>query len=369
MKPNLLDHTNSREKKFLFLNLSNYKYKLALTLSLIVVAVLLISKSVKSIELPSSHLLSFVYSIESNVSDFVKHKNLRIVLSSSGGLGERQTHRYMSSVLKKWRYNPICIYDNTLIRILTSFFDIDIFICSDQDVVFPKNSYNYLIVHKPNIHINKKYDALLSIVPEEKAKKMFLNELIIPFYFSVPSTKFCDTPKTRLFFGGVAWDNYRKSTIIELYKLLDHTEYFDLYGVKDFGLNSYKGFIPFGENTVLDIMRESGVTLVLHSKDHFENNIPTARIFEAVAASTVVITDKLPFIVKNFGDSVLYIDRDSSPEEIFKQIDAHMQWILSHPKKAVELARRSHKIFTEKFTLEKIMKNVMESFKNSKKIK
>lgn len=369
MTLNLLDHTAFKNKKSSSFKSRNYKYKVALSISLIIAAVLFLSKSVKSIRLPSPHQLSFVYSVESNISDFIEHKNLRIVLSSSGGLGERQTHRYISSVLKKWGYNPICIYDNTLIRILTFFFDIDIFICSDQDVLLPKNSYNYLIIHKHNTCIKKKYNALLSILPEEKAKKVFPNELIIPFYFSVPSTKFYYTEKTRLFFGGVAWDNYRKSTIIELYKLLDHTKYFDLYGAKDFGLNSYKGFIPFGQNTILDIMKKSGVTLVLHSKDHFENDIPTARIFEAVAASTVVITDKLPFIVKNFGDSVLYIDRDLSPEEIFKQIDAHMQWILSNPKDAIELARRSHKIFIERFTLEQIMKNVMENYKNSRKIR
>lgn len=234
-------------------------------------------------------------------------------------------------------------------------------------MICPKNSYNFFILHYMVNQIEQKYDAILSVISEEKSKKVSPNGLIVPFFFSVHSTKFCNSPKTRLFFGGDAWDKYRARDIVKLYKLLDHTGYFDLYGTKNFGLNSYRGFIPFGENTVLDSMKKSGITLVLHSTGHFKDDIPTARIFEAVAASTVVITDRLPFIVKNFGDSVLYIDRDKSPEEMFKQIDKHMKWILSHPQEAIELARRSHKIFTEKFTLEKIMKNVMKSYENSKK--
>ncbi|MBO7454006.1 MAG: glycosyltransferase family 1 protein [Alphaproteobacteria bacterium] len=287
------------------------------------------------------------------------------MVSSIGGIGERQAQRYMCSVLKNLGYTPICVYSDKLIKMLSVF--TDVFICSDQNIFCPKNSYNYLIVHKDIPQIKKKYDAILSVVPEEKVKKLYPNGPIVPFFFSVHSTKFCDSPKTRLFFGGDSWDRYRSRDVAKLYKLLDNTGYFDLYGTKSFGLNSYKGFIPYGENTILDAMRKSGVALVLHSVGHFKDDIPTARIFEAIAASTVVITDRLPFIVKNFGDSVLYIDRDKSSEEMFKQIDAHMKWILSHPQKAIELARQSHEIFLKNFTLERIMKNVMERYENSKK--
>ncbi|MDR0678755.1 MAG: hypothetical protein LBF24_00680, partial [Puniceicoccales bacterium] len=54
-----------------------------------------------------------------------------------------------------------------------------------------------------------------------------------------------------------------------------------------------------------------------------------------------------------FGDSVLYVDQENEPEEMFRQIDGHMKWILTHPKEAVVLARRSHRIFVEKFPLER----------------
>ena len=307
---------------------------------------------------------------ESSFTDFIQHKSPRVVLSAPyGKFGEQQAYRYLCSSLKKLGYSPVCIYGNALMFIISRFMDIDVCISSDQEMICPKSSYNCLIVHSKLKQTKKKYDAILSVISEAQAKKIFPDESIFPFYFSVPSTKFIDNPKTRLFFGGGIWDRYRKRIVKDLYKLLDDTGYFDLYGAKSLGINSYRGLIPLGEDSVLKVMRECGVTLVLHSNGHFLNDMPTARIFEAAAASTVVITDKLPFIVKNFGDSVLYIDRDKSPEEMFEQINSHMQWILSHPKEAIELARRSHEIFIKNFTLEQIMQKVMEGYKNSKKAK
>jgi glycosyltransferase involved in cell wall biosynthesis len=73
----------------------------------------------------------------------------------------------------------------------------------------------------------------------------------------------------------------------------------------------------------------------------------------------VIISDKHPFAEKYFGDSVLYIDTTKSADEIFQAIDAHMQWILAHPEEAKELARRSHQIFCEQFTLEDFMRDIL----------
>ncbi len=337
---------------------NSYKYKIALFFSLMSFLILLIFKIIP---------LPLAYLPESCLFDFIMHKKQRIALVAPyNGIAERQVYRYLSCALKELGYCPICVYGAATIRTLSSLMDIDVCINSSQGIICPKSSYNFLIAHYEMKEIRRKYDAILSVLSKEKLKKLFPNEVVVPFYFSVPSTKFSDNLKTRLFFGGDAWDKYRKSTVAKLYKFLDRTGYFDLYGTKGFDLTSYRGFIPFGESTVLNAMRRSGVALVLHSNVHFENDIPTARIFEAVAASTVVITDRLPFIVKNFGNTVLYIDRDRSPEEIFKQIDKHMQWILSHPEESIELARRSHEIFIKNFTLERIMKNVMKNYENSK---
>jgi hypothetical protein len=56
--------------------------------------------------------------------------------------------------------------------------------------------------------------------------------------------------------------------------------------------------------------------------------------------------------VENFGDCVLYVDVFQPVEEIFRQIDGHMRWIHENPEAAMDLARRAHAIFMEKFTME-----------------
>ncbi|MDR0679197.1 MAG: hypothetical protein LBF24_03050 [Puniceicoccales bacterium] len=67
--------------------------------------------------------------------------------------------------------------------------------------------------------------------------------------------------------------------------------------------------------------------------------------------------------MKNFGDSVIYIDHDISPLEMFKQIDGHMRRILENPQEATELARRAHRIFAENFSMEKEVDKIDRFFR------
>jgi hypothetical protein len=64
--------------------------------------------------------------------------------------------------------------------------------------------------------------------------------------------------------------------------------------------------------------------------------------------------------MKEFGDSVLYVDDEKGGEELFRQVYDHYRWILSHPEEAEEMARRAHAIFLEKFTLEMQMLQLAE---------
>jgi glycosyltransferase involved in cell wall biosynthesis len=41
-----------------------------------------------------------------------------------------------------------------------------------------------------------------------------------------------------------------------------------------------------------------------------------------------------------------------------------MQWILSHPQEAQELAHRSHQIFCEKFALEDFMRDILDLYES-----
>ena len=116
--------------------------------------------------------------------------------------------------------------------------------------------------------------------------------------------------------------------------------------------------MPFDDSIYFEAVRNSGIVLVVHSKEHYNSNFPTGRIFEAVASSAIVVSDDMKFVKDHFGDNILYYDPSASPEEIFLQIDNHMKWIKANPEKAREMARNANKILQEKFALENILLNI-----------
>jgi len=114
----------------------------------------------------------------------------------------------------------------------------------------------------------------------------------------------------------------------------------------------YGGYIPHGLQNIISI-RNNGIYLLTHSKEHFEGNFPSMRPFEAAASNVITISDMHPFIIENFGDSMLYFDQNVSAEEMYKQVKGHVDWIMTNPDKAKEMANRAHKIFLEKFAIDK----------------
>jgi glycosyltransferase involved in cell wall biosynthesis len=182
-------------------------------------------------------------------------------------------------------------------------------------------------------------------------------------------TDFCTNPKKRIAFVGYLWDPRRRDEFAKLFQLLDGTGYCDFYGSASAwqrkGLRSWKGALPLsGPGDVQDVMKNAGIALLLHHKQQFESGSSVYRDFEALSSSCVIISEKTAFMRENFSDCALFIDTDRPVEEIFEQIDAHVQWILAHPEEAMEMARRSHQIFCDRFSLEgeceKILKFVDE---------
>ncbi|MDR0444799.1 MAG: glycosyltransferase [Puniceicoccales bacterium] len=194
----------------------------------------------------------------------------------------------------------------------------------------------------------------------------------VPSYLTCKRTPFSATPKARLFFCGHNWDDRGGEKYFKLWRALSDTDYFEAYGTRRAWtdlltrkpVKAYRGRLPSTANAVYNKTLECGVSLVIHGRTHLEGNCPSARIFEAAAASSVVISDELPFTKKHFGDSVLYVDTTQPAEEMFRTIDGHMQWILSHPQEAQELARRSHQIFCEKFALEDFMRDILDLYES-----
>lgn len=163
-------------------------------------------------------------------------------------------------------------------------------------------------------------------------------------------------PKYLFYFIGQWGDRYEDVRYLTLQDKLAQKKYTNFFGNpligKSYG-TAFRGAIEYDGESVLDRISEAGVCLVLHSKSHLQYGIPSGRIFEAAAASAVIISDLNPFVIKQFGHSVFYVDENLSGEEMFEQIDAHMTWIQNHPEEALEMARRAHDIFEEKFLLER----------------
>lgn len=125
--------------------------------------------------------------------------------------------------------------------------------------------------------------------------------------------------------------------------------------------NSFIGHIPVDGKSLIAAIHAAGISLVLHSDSHLTSGVPTARIFEATAANTVIISDRHPFVVEHFGDNILYIDIEQDANAIYKQIAAHMQWILAHPAKAQAMAAACNKIYKEQFSLEQQLLRVVQA--------
>jgi hypothetical protein len=194
------------------------------------------------------------------------------------------------------------------------------------------------------------------------------NEINAPIEHFVPSacaTHFKPIEPKALFYCGAGWDSERGIELKPLFKKLQQ-QHFVVYGPKnawqDFG-KSYQGSIPLDGISIIHKIREAGIALCLHGKMHHINEIPSGRVFEAAAAGVVIISDRHPYIVKNFGDSVLYIDQNDNIDQMYHQIKAHLQWIAKHPTLAKKLAEDANFIFNARFTVEQNLQKLIHLHK------
>lgn len=226
--------------------------------------------------------------------------------------------------------------------------------------------YNYLTLFHPFIFLDEarkikpfyeKFDGFLLTLDRETIEppenKKFYSSPFYPTMFRVP---YRELEFNDLVVMIPVWGNrLRDENFVTLYQLLSETGRAKFYGVnrhEEIISQGYMGSIPFDGVSVIDVLQRHGIVLVNHSNIHNEEGIPSARIFEAAAASALIISDENSFVKQHFGDSVFYIDTSLPAEEIFSQIQEHLKAIDENPEAAIEMAKRSHEIFIEKFTME-----------------
>lgn len=223
-----------------------------------------------------------------------------------------------------------------------------------HNLIDKKNPYKLL----PNISM------INGIITTEKEgdvfRKMFLKQnkpfnglKILPL---VPKNLIEPAEPKSLMWMSSGWDKLRSSSRYKNFiKRLGDDLSMKVYGrfnnTQYLTSSIYDGCIPFAID-ISKAIRKHGIYLLTHSDVHIKSATPTLRIFEAVSANAVIISDRHPFIVEQFGDNILYFDNTADSEEMFKQVKVHYEWIIDNPEKAKAMANRAHKIFLDKFTLE-----------------
>lgn len=195
----------------------------------------------------------------------------------------------------------------------------------------------------------------------DDAKKPFNGLYILPLAPKMDNEP--AEPKTLMWMSG-GWDKFRssktyKAFINRLAESVPLKVYGHYYAASFLKTGIYDGYIP-SSMEVFNTIRDNGIYLLTHSKQHINAGVPTLRVFEAVAANAIVISDKHPFIVKNFGDNFLYFDQNADSEEMFNQVLEHIKWIKNHPVEAKKMAKNAHEIFLQKFTLDKDLNKIAQ---------
>lgn len=243
------------------------------------------------------------------------------------------------------------------------------FIISLVPEAYPSANPTYLALFDPKNHyfkINGKlkseymeYDGYLvtyEIDPKEVCSSFFCFRPSLNWFPLVQCLEYEPVDPEHVFYVCCCWGNRAKDEKYKLFfNLLDQSSYARFYGKDSFKLmypNSYIGPIPVDGESILSEIRNAGICLVIHSSNHLESGIPSGRIFEAIASSAVVISDRNPFVEEHFGDTVLYVDQNKSAEELFNQVEDHVCWIRSHKEEANSMAKKAYDIYRRKFLLE-----------------
>lgn len=151
--------------------------------------------------------------------------------------------------------------------------------------------------------------------------------------------------KKKIFFASCLWDNKRSSPFYQqVFRFLDQYGSCEFYGPKNkwerLSFESYKGLISFDGHSLVKKMSDCGIALLIFNYRTLQTGVASIRIFEALSSGAIIIAEPHPFIVKHFGDNVLYIKSCNNMQQQLEEepitIASHIQqcyhWILQNPK-------------------------------------
>lgn len=164
--------------------------------------------------------------------------------------------------------------------------------------------------------------------------------------------------QAKLTYFGTHWDKRRHS----FFKKLSKLDCIEIYGPQHAWRHipnspAYKGPLPFDGEGPQKKYAENALGLVLLADKHLLDDVVSNRIFEITSVGAVAICPRMPWIERNYGDSVYYFNQLVPDEELLDQLTGIVAKIQSDPDEALLRARRAHQIFQENFCAEKLLKN------------
>ncbi len=121
---------------------------------------------------------------------------------------------------------------------------------------------------------------------------------------------------------------------------------------------AYVGTLASDGEALPAAYRQAGAGLCLNACDDL-NKLISPRLFEIVASGAAAIANRSEHLVEAFGDSLLYIDPKANADDAHDAIKEHLAWIKAHPEDAQRKIIRAHRIFAERFALERLVPNLI----------
>lgn len=251
---------------------------------------------------------------------------------------------------------------------LTSYFTVGAmwsppkFYSDDQRRIKSILSYDgYLI---GSSHVETFIDALEFSTGVSKPKSDFL---FLPSSLGTDFEERSQSVDYELAYIGVHWDGQRHSGLLAE---LDTLGNINVYGPAASWLRyprSYRGTVSFDGASVLGTLARHGIALCIHKEEHRKADTPSMRLFEAAAAGCLIIADEIPFARKMLGENAFYIDMHDAPTKSAEKITRIIKWANENKALAGAMAKKSHAILNEAFSLENQVQKCVEFAMTSKR--
>jgi hypothetical protein len=122
---------------------------------------------------------------------------------------------------------------------------------------------------------------------------------------------------------------------------------------------AYTGTLASDGEAIASVYRAAGAGLCLNACDDVNKRI-SPRLFEIVGSGAVAVANRSDHLVETFGDTLLYIDPAASVDAARAEILDHLAWIKANPEEAQRKIIRAHRIFADRFAVERLVPNLIE---------